>query len=82
VLVRVDAVASVFQRTFRNPTLRRVGFAYALFTSAELGIWIALLVFAYGHGEASAGTLIAFIQLVPCNCCPSCASIGGVRAAL
>ena len=65
-LIRVGAVLSVFQRAFRNPTLRRVGFAYALFTSAEFGIWIALLVFAYGHGGASAGTLIVLIQLVPC----------------
>ena len=65
-LIRVGAVLSVFQRAFRNPTLRRVGLAYALFTSAEFGIWIALLVFAYGHGGASAGTLIVLIQLVPC----------------
>jgi hypothetical protein len=46
--------------------LRRIGFAYALFVSAEFGIWIALLVFAYGHGGASASTTIVLIQLVPC----------------
>jgi Na+/melibiose symporter-like transporter len=66
VLIRAGTVLTVFQRAFRNPSLRRVGFAYALFTSAEFGIWIALLVFAYGHGGASAGTLIVLVQLVPC----------------
>ena len=64
--IRAGTVLTVFQKAFRNPTLRRVGFAYALFTSAEFGIWIALLVFAYGHGGASAGTLIVLVQLVPC----------------
>ncbi len=63
---RVGAVLSVFRAAFGNPALRRVGTAYALFVAAEFGIWIALLVFAYGHGGASAGTLIVLTQLVPC----------------
>ena len=46
--------------------LRRVGFAYALFSTAEYGIWIALLVYAYGHGGATAGMVIVLVQLVPC----------------
>ena len=65
-LIRLDAILSVFRRAFGNPTLRRVGFAYALFVAAEFGIWIALLVFAYGHGGAGAATLIVLVQLVPC----------------
>jgi predicted MFS family arabinose efflux permease len=65
-LIRLDALLAVFRRAFENPTLRRVGFAYALFAASEFGIWIALLVFAYGHGGASAGTSIVLIQLVPC----------------
>jgi hypothetical protein len=66
VLIRLDAIVSVFRRAFGNPTLRRIGFAYALFVAAEFGIWIALLVFAYGHGGAGAATLIVLVQLVPC----------------
>ena len=65
-LIRLHAVLAVFRRAFENPTLRRVGLAYALFAASEFGIWIALLVFAYGHGGASAGTSIVLIQLVPC----------------
>jgi Na+/melibiose symporter-like transporter len=66
VRTRLGAVASIFRRAFRNPTLRRVGLAYALFTAAESGIWIALFIFAYAHGGANAGTAIVLIQLVPC----------------
>ena len=63
---RIGAVLSVFRSAFGNPALRRIGCAYALFVSAEFGIWIALLVFAYGHGGASASTLIVLVQLIPC----------------
>ena len=63
---RIGAVLSVFGSAFGNPALRRIGFAYALFVSAEFGIWIALLVFAYGHGGATASTLIVLVQLIPC----------------
>src|ERR1700735_1486096 len=64
--VRFGAVFSVLRSASENPTLRRIGCAYALFVSAEFGIWIALLVFAYGHGGASASTLIVLVQLIPC----------------
>lgn len=63
---RIGTVLSVFRVAFSNPTLRRIGFAYALFVTAEFGIWIALLVFAYGHGGASASTTIVLVQLIPC----------------
>ncbi len=63
---RIGAVLSVFRAAFGNPSLRRIGFAYALFSAAEFGIWIALLVFAYGHGGATAATAIVLVQLVPC----------------
>jgi len=43
VFLRAKAVAAVLRSAFSNPALRRVGFAYALFGMAELGIWIALL---------------------------------------
>ena len=57
---------SVFRTASANSTLRRVGCAYALFVSAEFGIWITLLLYAYGHGGASASTTIVLIQLAPC----------------
>ena len=56
----------MFRAAFGNPALRRIGCAYALFVSAEFGIWITLLVFAYDHGGASASTLIVLVQLIPC----------------
>ncbi len=63
---RIGAVLSVFRAAFGNPALRRIGCAYALFVSAEFGTWIALLVYAYGHGGASATTMIVLVQLIPC----------------
>lgn len=58
--------SSPFRAAFGNPTLRRIGSAYALFVSAEFGVWITLLVFAYGRGGASASTWRVLIQLLPC----------------
>lgn len=63
---RVGAVLSVFRAAFGNPTLRRVGIAYGLFVAAEFGVWITLLVFAYGHGGANASLLMVLVQLIPC----------------
>jgi len=63
--LRARTVISVFRAAFENDTLRRIGFAYALFVTAEFGIWIALLVFAYGHGGATAGMLMVLVQLIP-----------------
>jgi Na+/melibiose symporter-like transporter len=64
--LRVGAVFSVFQAALGNPILRRVGLAYGLFVAAEFGVWITLLVFAYGHGGASASVVMVLVQLVPC----------------
>ncbi len=64
--LRFRAVLSVFRAAFENPVLRRVGFAYALFGAAEFGVWITLLVFAYGHGGPNAGMLMVLVQLIPC----------------
>ena len=45
--------------------MRRVLGAFLIFSSAELATWIAILVWAYEVGGASAAALIAVIQLVP-----------------
>jgi len=60
------AVLGVFASALRNRALRRVELSYGLFTGAEWAVWISLLVFAYEHGGASASSLIAITQLVPC----------------
>ena len=63
---RLHLVLSVFRSAFGNPTLRRVGTAYALFATAEFGIWLILLVFAYERGGPTAGTTMVLVQLIPC----------------
>ena len=63
---RLQIVLSVFRSAFGNPTLRRVGTAYALFSTAEFGIWLVLLVIAYEHGGPTASMTMVLVQLVPC----------------
>jgi predicted MFS family arabinose efflux permease len=65
-LSRARSVLSVFRSAFANPTLRRVGSAYALFGSAEFGIWLILLVYAYERGGPSASVVMVLVQLIPC----------------
>jgi MFS family permease len=64
--LRFRTVISVFRAALENPVLRRVGFAYALFGAAEFGVWITLLVFAYGHGGPTSSMWMVLVQLVPC----------------
>jgi MFS family permease len=49
----------------RNPVLARVGAALGLYRLAEFGPWIAILVFAYDHGGATATGLVSLGLLVP-----------------
>jgi len=62
---RLRSVLDVFASAFRNPDLRDVGLAYALFVTGEIGLWISLLVWAFSRGGASAELGIILVQLVP-----------------
>ena len=63
---RIEIVLSVFRAAFGNATLRVVGVAYTLFSTAEFGIWLVLLVIAYEHGGPTASMTMVLVQLVPC----------------
>jgi hypothetical protein len=49
----------------RNRALVRVLAGYGLFVLTEYSVWIAMLVFAYSRGGATAAGLVAVAQLVP-----------------
>jgi MFS family permease len=68
-----------FRAVFGNPDLRRVELAFVGFNAAELGTWIAILVFAYEVGGAAAAGAIGVIQLVPATIFAPFASLLGDR---
>ena len=49
----------------RDPVLRRAGAAVGLYRLAEFGPWVAMLVFAYGHGGATATGIVSLGLVVP-----------------
>jgi MFS family permease len=64
-LQRLRLLGGVFGAAARNTALARVGFAYTAFIGAEVGVWVALLIYAYQGGGASAASVMALVQLVP-----------------
>jgi predicted MFS family arabinose efflux permease len=56
---------AVLLAVLRNPGLRRLAAGFVVFSMAEHATWIAILVFAYGQGGATASGLVAVAMLVP-----------------
>lgn len=59
----------VLRMVARNRELRRVELAYANFTVAEWGTWLAMLVYAYANGGVKASGVLATAMLVPAAVC-------------
>ena len=55
----------VIHALVRDPAMARVMTAFVAFVVAEYAVWIGMLVYAYGHGGATAAGLVAFAQLAP-----------------
>jgi predicted MFS family arabinose efflux permease len=64
-MARSSEIARVFGAVLSSHALRRVLSAFFLFTTAEYAIWIAVTVYAYGHGGATAAGVVMVAQLVP-----------------
>lgn len=55
----------IFRSAMRNGSLRRVLVAFFLFNAQEYAVWIAVIVYAFELGGASAAGAVVVAQLVP-----------------
>jgi len=60
------SVVGIFATTMRNRALLSLELAFAAFNGAEWAVWVALLVYAYSVGGATASGVMALVQLIPC----------------
>ena len=49
----------------RLPTMRRLALACFGFISAEFGVWVAMLVYAYDRGSSQDSAIVAVVQPIP-----------------
>lgn len=61
---RGQRTLAALSRHSRSP-LQRVLLVYFAFNTAEWSTWVAILVYAYNHGGATASAIAAAVQLVP-----------------
>ena len=60
-----DTARSPLRALAGDPVLRRAAAALALYRLAEFGPWVAMLVFAFEQGGATATGVVSFALLVP-----------------
>ena len=74
---RRGGVATLLGRLVRNGRLRRVLLAYLLFSAAEFGTWVAILLYAYERTGALSVGVVALVQLIPAALlAPAAAALG------
>lgn len=62
---KTRAANGPLREVLRLPTMRRLALAYFGFISAEFGVWVAMLVYAYNRGGSKESAAVAVLQLVP-----------------
>ena len=77
--MRPRGIARVFGSVFRNRDLARVMVAFSVYGVAEMGTWVAILVYAFERGGAAETGLAVVVQLIPASITVSFASVVGDR---
>jgi hypothetical protein len=73
---------TVLKRALASAGIRRVEVAFLGYGIAEYGVWVAVLVYAFQRGGATASALVAALQLLPAAVvAPLAARLIGTRGA-